>query len=210
MMYKYEKICTKLSASLFLTAKLFKVKEMKRIILVLSLLFSNTTIAGTYDQDLMELFELTSVKNSYIGLNNVIINQMQNSFFQAADQYIDANSLTEEQRQQIGNILRDRFTRLIKSYELHVQEVMSYDQVVREVYLPLYKEIYTHDEVKALLKFYNSPLGIKTLESTQRIADETRERSAEKYDPIIVKFMEEKIEEHISLAKEEIASKVTN
>ena len=199
-----------ISKSLFLTAKLFKVKEMKKIILVLSLLLSNTTIAGTYDQDLMELFELTSVKNSYIGLNNVIINQMQGSFFQAADQYIDANTLTEEQRQQVGDILRERFARLVKSYEVHVQDVMSYDQVVREVYLPLYKEIYTHDEVKALLKFYSSPLGIKTLESTQRIADETRVRSAEKYDPVIVKFMEEKIEEHIALAKEEISSKVTN
>ena len=79
---------------------------MKLIFIIAILFASFTAIADSYEDDLKQLFELTGVKNNYAGLNNLIINQMQAGFFQAADQSLDANSLNEEQKKQVGEILK--------------------------------------------------------------------------------------------------------
>ena len=59
---------------------------MKIFFAISLLLASFTVMADSYEDDLKKLFELTGVKNNYVGLNNVIINQMQAGFFQSADQ----------------------------------------------------------------------------------------------------------------------------
>ncbi len=55
-------------------------------------------MAGTYDENLKDLFDLTGMKNSYVELYTAIIQQMQTGFFQAIDRNIGADSYTEEQR----------------------------------------------------------------------------------------------------------------
>lgn len=181
---------------------------MKKLIAAALLLASSSLFADAFDDDLKELFVLTGVVNNYIGVNTFIINRMQDGFFQAVDASIDATSYTEAQREQAGEILRARFARMVKNYEVHIKEVMSYDQVIEEVYLPLYREFYTGTDVKQLLTFYRSPVGKKALEVAQKISDQASARVAEKYDPVVVPFMEEQIKEHIAIAKKEIETQV--
>jgi hypothetical protein len=181
---------------------------MKILIISTLLLFSCTALANSYDDDLKELFELTGVRNNYIGLNNSIINQMQSSFFQAADQSIDAKSFTEDQKKQAGEILKARFTVMVKNYEEHVKESMPYETVAQDIYLPLYKENYTESEVKELIVFYRSPVGKKTIGAAQKISQQASQRSAEKYDSIIIDFVKKQIEDNITLAQKEIADQV--
>jgi len=127
-----------------------------KIFFIIAMLFaSSNAIAETYDDDLIRLFELTGVKNNYAGLNNLIINQMQAGFFQAADQSLDAKSLNEEQKKQVGEILKSRFGEMVKGYQSYISEKMPYAVVEKEVYMPLYKEAYSHDEVKELIAFYS-------------------------------------------------------
>ncbi|MGH1536476.1 MAG: hypothetical protein ACRBDX_00255, partial [Gammaproteobacteria bacterium] len=98
-----------------------------KIILAISLfLTSFTVMADTYDEDLRELFELTGVKNNYAGLNNVIINQMQSSYFQTADKEISAENLSNDQKRQVGEILKNRFAEMVKGYEGYIAEKMPY------------------------------------------------------------------------------------
>ena len=180
---------------------------MKVLFSIALLLISFTAIADSFDDDLKQLFELTGVKNNYSGLNNVIINQMQAGFFQAADQNIDAQSLSEDQKQQVGEILKSRFREMVKGYQGYIAEKMPYEKVEKEVYMPLYKETYTHDDVKELVAFYSSPVGKKTVEFSQNIPEQAAKKSAEKYDSLISDFVKLQISENISLVKKEIADK---
>lgn len=183
---------------------------MKIILAFLLLTSSFTVLAGSYDDDLKQLFVITGVKNNYAGLNNVILNQLQAGFFQAADQNINGDSLTEEQKQQVGEMLKARFGEMVKSYQGFVAEKMSYEQIETEIYLPLYKEAYTHDEVKELLKFYNSDVGKKTVEITQKITEQAAKKSADKYDSIITEYLNQQIKENIDLVKTEMSEKGIN
>lgn len=181
---------------------------MKIIIVTTLLIFSCSAFADSYDDDLNELFELTGVRNNYVSLNNVILNQMQAGFFQAASENIDGSSLSENQKQQAGEILRTRFTGMVKDYETHVRSNMSYEMVAREIYLPLYKETYSVSEVKEVITFYKSPIGKKTIKSAKNISQQAAKRSTEKYDSIIASFVEKQIEENIAIANKEITALV--
>lgn len=180
---------------------------MKIFFSIAILLFSTNALADAYEDDLKKLFELTGVKNNYVGLNNVIVNQMQSGFFQAADQNLDAGSLSEEQKQQVGEMLKNRFGEMVKSYQTYIGEKMPYEMVEKEVYMPLYKETYSHDEVKELITFYDSAVGKKTIEFSQKIPEQAAKKSAEKYDTIISDFVKLQISENISLVKSEMAEK---
>ncbi|NNC68950.1 MAG: DUF2059 domain-containing protein [Gammaproteobacteria bacterium] len=180
---------------------------MKIFLAIALLLASFTSMADSYDDDLKKLFELTGVKNNYAGLNNVIINQMQAGFFQAADQNIDAKTLTEDQKKQVGEMLKARFGEMVKGYQSYISEKMPYETVEAEVYMPLYKETYSHDEVKELVTFYDSPVGKKTIEFSQNIPEQAAKKSAEKYDPIISDYVKLSISENIALVKKEMTDK---
>ncbi len=180
---------------------------MRNIFIVFLFLVSSPSFADAYEDDLRTLLELTGVKNNYAGLNNVILNQMQAGFFQAADQNIDSTSMSEEQRLQVGEMLKTRFSEMAKNYQNFVAENMPYIQVEKEIYIPLYKETYSHDEIKELLKFYSSPTGKKTIEFSRKISEQAARKSAEKYDAMIAEYVKSQIDENISLVKKEVKEK---
>ena len=177
---------------------------MKKLLLVFLFTLCSSAIASSYDDNLKELFELNGIKSNYVEMNNVIINQMQAGFFQAIDQNIDAASYTEEQRQQISEILKDRFSEMVKSYEGFVSESLPYEKVENEIYLPLYKETYTESEINELLVFYKSPVGKKTVEVAQKISQQAAEKSAENYNEMIINFVKKEIEENVEVVRKEI------
>lgn len=183
---------------------------MKVFIAIALLIASTIVVAESFDDDLKQLFELTGVKDNYAGLNNVIINQMQAGFFQSADQNIDGNSLSEEQKQQVGEILKTRFGEMVKNYQNYISEKMPYEQVEQEIYMPLYKETYTQDEIKELINFYNSPVGKKTIEFSQNIPERAAKKSAEKYDALITEYVKQQIDENINLVKKEMSESGIN
>lgn len=181
---------------------------MRILLTATFLLYSCSVFADSYSDSLKELFDLTGVQNNYISLNNIIINQMQSVFFQSADQTINASSFSEEQKQQVGEILKTRFTEMIKNYQDYVQKSMSYEKVSREVYIPLYKEIFSEKEVLELIEFYKSPVGKKLIEVSPLISKQAAERSAKRYDEMIVEFVEKQVRDNIAIAQKEVADQV--
>ncbi len=190
------------------THPIFKVHLMKAILLAILFSLASTAHAGAYEDNLKKLFELTGVINSYISLNTQVINQMQTGYLRAADQNIDSSSFTTAQKQQAGEILKKQFATMVKDYESHVKLSMPYDKVVDEIYIPLYKETYSPNDVQELLIFYQSPLGKKTLEFSRTASEEISKRTAASYEKIIFDFVKKQIDENIVIVKREIASQI--
>ncbi len=181
---------------------------MKNLFLALMLIFASSAIAGTYDEDVRELLEVTGVRGLYINMNNTVIREMQTGYFFQADEQIDAELLTEAQRKEAGEILKNRFSEMLKKYSDFMDKNISYEDAVNDIYIPLYKEYYSHSEVKELLTFYKSEVGKKSIETSQHITQQAAERAVETYDQKISAFVKVQIEENISIAKKEINTKV--
>ena len=181
---------------------------MKIFSILMLLLLSSFAQAGSFNDDLKKLFEITGIVNNYIGLNSQVINQMQAGFLREADKNIDGSNFSDSQKKQAGELLKARFSTMVKNYEGHIKKSMSYEKVTKEIYLPLYKETYSPADVKELIKFYESPLGKKTLEFNRNAGKEASKRTAEKYDSIIVSFVEKQIKDNIAIVKKEIDAQV--
>ncbi len=167
-------------------------------------------MAGSYEDDMKELFTVAGVQSHYFNLNNLIINQMQTSFFNEANKTIDPNTFNEDQRKQIGEILKARFGEMVKNYDGFVKTFLPYEKFVDEVYIPLYKEYYSHEEVKQLLAFYKTDVGKKSIVSAQQISQLASTRSIEKYDSRISEFVETQIKENMSEVEDEVSRILIN
>ncbi len=99
---------------------------------------------------------------------------------------------------------------MVKHYEDFVRELIPYEKVENDIYLPLYKEAFTESEVKELLEFYRSPIGKKSIEIEQKIIQQAVESFAEKYDQIIIDFIKNEIDENLKIVKKEIEEQGIN
>lgn len=181
---------------------------MKAIILAVLLTFVTGAHASSYDDNLRKLFEVTGVVNSYIGLNTQVISQMQAGYLRAADDKIDSTTFTVDQKKQAGELLKKRFSRMVKDYESHIKLTMPYDKVVDEIYIPLYKETYSANDVQELLIFYQSALGKKTLNFARTANENISKRIAKKYEKQVFDYVKKQVDENILIVKREIETQV--
>ena len=107
-------------------------------------------------------------------------------------------------------MLKSRFGKMVENYQRFIAENMPYAQVEQEIYLPLYKETFTHEEVKQLITFYNSDVGKKTVGFSQKISEQAAKKSAEKYDSIISEFLNQQIKDNIESVNSEMSEKGMN
>lgn len=179
-----------------------------KIFFALTLFFiSFTAFAESYDDKLKELFSLTGIKSSYNNIHGYVLKQIQSGFYQAANQNIDAKNLDDEQKKQVAAIVDKRFEQMVKDYETLIQTELPYEKAETEIYIPLFKEVYSEEEIQQLLDFYKSPIGKKSLETTTSILDKASEKTSEQLKPKYQEFVESKIEENIDLMKKEMSEK---
>lgn len=55
---------------------------------------------------------------------------------------------------------------------------INYDEVY-DMYIPIYAKYYTHEDIKGLIEFYNTPLGRKMAAVTPKVAKESMEAGME-------------------------------
>lgn len=180
---------------------------MRTLLISLLLLISFNVSADGYDDKLKELFSLTGISTSYTNIHGYILQQIQASYFQAANQDIDATGLTDEQKKEVSAIVDERFKQIVSDYESMVKGELPFDKAETEIYIPLFREVYTEEEVDQLIVFYKSPVGKKSLETTTGILDKASEKISDRFKPKIKEFADTKITENVELVKKEMADK---
>ena len=83
---------------------------------------------------------------------------------------------TEKMMEQMLDILIPQFKQLVPgipdTFWVKFKEKMNINEFIL-AYVPVYSKYYTHDEIKQLIKFYESPLGKRMVEVTPLLTQET-------------------------------------
>ncbi len=82
---------------------------------------------------------------------------------------------------------------------------MQYDELVKRM-LPLYDKFFTHQDIKDLIQFYETPLGQHTLRVMPRLAEESVKVGVQWGREIIDEVMEEMAEEFPELREAQLAA----
>ncbi len=180
---------------------------MKKIIFLILIFVNSSVLADSFDESLKELFELTGMQNNYTTIHGFVLQRIQAGYYQSASQSIDANDLNNDQKKHVADIVDDEFENIIDKYESLVKNELPYEKAETEIYIPLFKEVYSEQEIQELIKFYKTPVGKKSLETTSSILDKASEQASEKLKPSIKEFVESEIPTSIEVVKKEMKEK---
>lgn len=152
---------------------------MKKIFFLffLTLTFSLAGIAQDKTSDLKKLLELMDVENTIENKFNSMIPVLKQ---QVSSQFQDAGS-------------KDKFEKYIDFMMEETKELSK--KLAGEEMLSIYDKHFSHQEIKDLIKFYESPTGKKILEKTPQISADMMQAMTTKYLPQFQERLRTKLEE---------------
>ena len=89
--------------------------------------------------------------------------------------------------------------------ELYPQRV-NLEQVMEQLYYPLYSKYFTEDELRDLVIFYKSPTGKKSIMVMPQLMQESMQKSSELLNPKLIQLVNEIMEEEKKRLEEEEAA----
>jgi uncharacterized protein len=152
---------------------------MKKILLtsIITLSFVMTSNAQDKATDLKTLFKLMNSEKMMDGMMAGIVPIIK----QSASAKIK------------GNDSKEKFD---KYMDFMTDQMKELSTNILNVELPLiYKKYFTHEDIKYLIQFYQSPTGKKMLEKTPEISKELMSSMMTKYIPDFQEKMTKKLEE---------------
>ncbi|MEL7039076.1 MAG: DUF2059 domain-containing protein [Cyanobacteria bacterium J06592_8] len=163
---------------------------------------SETTISqgiSREKQQLIEEFlELTGGERTFQQVSQAMLSQMEQQFgAMLSSDLIGTEQLSPQERQKMATQLNQEMSRILQKYNRMFLERIDYQQIVEEVYYPLYDKYFTEDDLRVLIDFYKSPTGRKTIEVMPQLLQESIQRTTEVIGPTVTRIMQEIIAEEL-------------
>jgi hypothetical protein len=113
-------------------------------------------------------------------------------------------SLTPEQREQAFKLGREMGGRVMKRMFETMSKEIDYKELVETVYMPVYNKYYSEDDLKGLIAFYTSPVGVKFVKVMPEVQAEATKLSQQTMSPKIMKIVGEIMGEESTRLQEEL------
>lgn len=131
-----------------------------------------------------KLFEVTGGKAQFEQMVDLYINQMQIGFSQGVQRAIEkSENNSPEEREEIIKLLDKSIQNFMKEMKTELPKVMSYEKLLKEVYIPIYAKHFTTDEIEEVISFYEGPTGKKFIQENPIIIQEAMIIINQKYTP---------------------------
>ena len=146
-----------------------------------------------------KLFELTGIENTYNQMLNIFLSQFQQGFSAGLTEAAkkDENASPEE-KERIVQLFEQSMKNYLKKIRNIIAEVMPFDELVNNVYYPVYAQHFTVSEIEELITFYESPIGRKYISVIPTLMQEAVVIINQKYTPVLqqisIKIAEEEME----------------
>jgi hypothetical protein len=115
--------------------------------------------AGT--SEVKQLIELTGGQRQYQQITAIMTRGIQTSFSAGLARALKEHPISPTQRARAKGILDRNFSRFIQAFQQEMQRSMPWENLVRDVYTPVYLKHFTAEELREIIAFYRSPTGQK-------------------------------------------------
>ncbi|MEB3283362.1 MAG: DUF2059 domain-containing protein [Lyngbya sp.] len=145
-----------------------------------------------------EFLELTGGERTFQQVSQAMLSQMEQQFAAMLNSDLaGTEELSPQERQQMAATLSREMNRITQKYNRLFLERVDYQQIVEEVYYPLYDKYFTEEDLRVLIDFYKSPTGQKTIEVMPQLLQESIQRTTQVIGPTITRIMQEIITEEL-------------
>lgn len=140
---------------------------------------------------IVELIGLSAAAQSTEELANVFLAQVESRYPLLVEEVMGSETeLSAEQRDALRKELSD-FDAFAAAFLELFPERVRLQEVMETVYVPLYEEAFTEEELRAIVAFYRSPAGRKTLTVMPAIVQQGFESSVPLVEPRVIALVGE-------------------
>jgi hypothetical protein len=136
-------------------------------------------------------------------LSQIMLASMRQNYSSMVQQLISSQpSLSPEQRVAVEKQLSN-YDRFAAKFSSRFSEAIDFDQILQQVYVPLYVEHFTETELREILEFQSSPVGQKAASKMPQLMQQGMAATLPTIQPIIMSITHEIFLEEQALALRE-------
>jgi len=150
-------------------------------------------------------FKVTGAESQYNQILNLMVAQLQLGFSAALRELAKkVDDATPEEKERGRQLLEQGMKNYFQRMKVKINEVMPLDELISNVYYPVYSKHFTVAEIEELIAFYESPIGQKYISVTPTLMQESVAIMNQKYTPQLQKIGFKLAEEEMEKIKPEL------
>lgn len=186
---------------------------MKRIstgLLVAFVLLAGNAHAGELTLKTTEkYYAVMNLKGAMAHMIELATNQMLASTQFYFSQDMKKRGMTEGDIKIALSVIRTNVMDLRNVMLANLDQLLPVKQIMSEIYYPVLKKHFSEEEILDLIKFYQTPLGKKTIEQMPAIMNESGKLlNQSQYVPRLQKFVAGEMEKRRDVVKKEIEKEI--
>lgn len=137
-----------------------------------------------------ELLEMTGGRQQYEQMQQIMLTQTQQQFVPMFAQMLqNSTGLSPEEEQAALETITANANTLIAEFSAAMQAEITYDDMLEQVYYPVYDQYFSEEDLQGLIAFYETPLGEKLIEVSPGLIQSSMQRSTEVFMPQMMEIM---------------------
>jgi len=163
------------------------------------------TAAGSTDNDEVykKFFTAIGIEAQYNQMINMLISQYQQSYTAGVQNSIKKlNEISDKDKAEIQKAANESMTNFLQKLKAKMNEIMPFQELEKNVYLPMYKKHFTVDEIKEITAFYERETGKKFISLTPTLMQESLAIYNRDYNQKLMQAGNELAETEFSKVKE--------
>lgn len=140
---------------------------------------------------ILELIEISGGDAAAGQIVDVTLAHLAGAYDTMLDEIMRSETeLSAEEKQALRSRLGD-YDRFSRAFRARFQERIDMAEVLESVYVPLYDQSFSTEELQEIVAFYRTPTGRKVVEVLPRLAQQGMERTLPKMQPKVMALVGE-------------------
>jgi hypothetical protein len=184
----------------------FSILTLLSIFLLLLVTVHGQESPKTEKRDLIrQLIVVANVKAVSLAGMDSVMKQMDDAMPQILEKSLPStDQIPPEVKDSVMNIIRQFSVRVSARFRRELPERINFDEVIEQIYLPLYEKYFTEEDLRALIAFYQSPAGKKFISVGIQLQQEAVQRSGELFLPKVLELVGEITKQEEPRLREEV------
>ncbi len=145
---------------------------------------------------IQEFLELTGGSKTMQQVSQVMLAQFQQEFqTMLQNNFPGSEQLSPEERQEVQTSINRDMNRILTKYNQLFMERIDFNQIIEQVYYPLYDKYYSEEDLRVLIEFYQTPTGQKTIQVMPQLLQESIQRTSQIIGPQVISIIQEIMDE---------------
>ncbi len=149
-------------------------------------------------QLIRELIEITGGEKLFRQVSQITAVQLQQEFNGILKSIIpESSGISEAKKAEMINKINKDINRIVTQYNQRLMEKLDFNTIIETVYYPLYDKYFTEEDLQAMIDFYKTPTGKKTISVMPQLLQESMQRVSQIIQPEATRIFKEIFEQEI-------------